>query len=355
MTIYLLEGKPGAGKSYHAMKDILVPSLKNKRKVFHNLPVNVGNLEGSKFYPGALHNLLFTINKEEILTLDKENVDQRNKYSEALIIIDEAHEYFYTGEKISEEGLRNFFTFHRHWNLDIVLLTQDKSNLHRVITSVINVRFYFRNFNFIGMSGRYQVKQYEGMDTKIVISKKVSSYDKEYFTYYESVVGGKVTKFKLNAPTSINLYGMVVMCFGILFFAIYIFSQNTFTQAMLGNTDKAVQQVHNDFVQTNNVKKIDDELNENLLTKKVKLGVSNNKLPNNTQVNIIDTDIFHVPVENVYSSRMVPGSSKYGVFQSVGAIGYGTNKRIMLSDDFGNKLSVKTNQNINLGESVRIY
>ena len=120
-------------------------------------------------------------------------------------MIDEAHETFFSGDKIADADLRNFWTYHRHGLIDVVVATQVKTNIAKIIQAVIAVRFEFRNLAVLGLKGVYEIKQYEGFSGKTALGSKRGRFVKKYFDYYLSADIGHENIFKFKAPVSFNL------------------------------------------------------------------------------------------------------------------------------------------------------
>ena len=69
MAVYLYEGLPGSGKSYHVLKDTIINALKENRRVFHNLPIINAVLEASEFHIGYLRRRLIKVNQDFLLQI----------------------------------------------------------------------------------------------------------------------------------------------------------------------------------------------------------------------------------------------------------------------------------------------
>jgi zona occludens toxin len=201
MAVYLYEGLPGSGKSFHILKDTIIPALRLGRRVFHNLPIRYDILECNEFSIGYLRRKLIKVNSEFLLNLPK----YKKLLEKSLLVIDEAHETFFSGDKIADADLRNFWTYHRHGLIDVVVATQVKTNIAKIIQAVIAVRFEFRNLGVLGLKGIYEIKQYEGFNGKTALGSKRGRFVKKYFDYYLSADIGHENIFKFKAPVSFNL------------------------------------------------------------------------------------------------------------------------------------------------------
>jgi len=225
MAVYAYLGLPGSGKSFHVVKDTILKALHDGRRVFHNLPLNFDVIEGVEFHIGHLRTRLIKINSGFLHSLHR----YEKVLTKSLLVIDEAHEAFWTGDKIKDAELRNFWTFHRHWKMDIVVLTQDADNLAKIIKGVISLRYEFRNMGFLGFRNSYEVRQYEGISSKVQVGIKRGRFDKKFFPYYESVSGGGASSlFKIKAPLNFSIYKWLVLLIGGPVLIVYLFLQLSF-------------------------------------------------------------------------------------------------------------------------------
>jgi zona occludens toxin len=153
--IVLVSGVPGSGKSYFAVKQ-LVDILKNKNSVVFS---NIENFRFDRFkimynyYINKLSNGFFTdfecgqyvdISNDLItlgtsfFTVDnykklikKYNLDGKNVY----FFIDECQRYF--PPFLKDVDVIYFFDYHRHYNLNIYLITQDSVKINSSIVSLV--------------------------------------------------------------------------------------------------------------------------------------------------------------------------------------------------------------------------
>jgi len=229
MAVYAYLGLPGSGKSFHVLKDTILKALHDGRRVFHNLPLKFNVIEGVEFHIGYLRRRLIEVNQNFLFNLPKYEKVLRG----SLLVIDEAHETFWTGDKIKDEKLRNFWTWHRHLKMDIVVLTQDADNLAKIIKGVVALRYEFRNMGFLGFNSAYEIRQYEGISGKVQVGIKRGRFDKKYFPYYESVTGGGVTSlFKIKAPLNFSIYKWSILLVGGPVLILYLFFQLSFFDKM---------------------------------------------------------------------------------------------------------------------------
>jgi hypothetical protein len=367
MAVYLYEGLPGSGKSYHVLKDTIINALKENRRVFHNLPIINTVLEASEFHIGYLRRRLIKVNQDFLLQIPK----YKKVLENSLLVIDEAHETFFSGEKIQDNNLRNFWTYHRHYGVDVVVCTQVKTNLHKIIQSVIAARFEFRNLGLLGLKGLYEVKMYEGFDGKMALGKKRGRFVKKYFDYYFSVDFGNSNLFKLNAPTSFNIFyviGGLLFLFGLGAFA---FSSMSFfnNEANAGKPKVVRHEVKSIDLKSPTFSNLTEKKtfpeNESRITGKtkngkyrVKLGEAvmfDNALPDGEVRNehIKSSKLKQKPLSvesEAFNKKLLVGEYKVSGFMGVG------NKSIyILKNNQGKKMTVQGSKSLQVGQDIRIY
>jgi zona occludens toxin len=73
------------------------------------------------------------------------------------VIIDEAQTVFRSMQKV-EPGLLRWLETHRHYGVDILLMSQDFRQLSQGVTRLIEATVKFRKLAFVGLSKKYQGK-----------------------------------------------------------------------------------------------------------------------------------------------------------------------------------------------------
>lgn len=220
MSIFFLEGLPGAGKSYECVIRHLLPALRAGRSVITNVPGldhdvikrHLGQLSFSLTYIDidtsvraavdayieassaqnrpALQQVMMTIaaaTAQEIL----ESV----LVKDALILLDEVQNYFGSSSGALPVSTIRFFAEHRHQGLDLVLMGQHVGDVHDLIRHRIEVLTHLQKLVALGVPNRYSWTNYTlsgGKRTKIL--NGVEKYDKEIFSIYESHHAGTSNK-----------------------------------------------------------------------------------------------------------------------------------------------------------------
>ncbi len=136
MSIWLYSGTPGSYKSYHAVKDV-ISWLKSGKNVICNFPVDFAKV-GVK--PRGVYefwkNTDITCNN--LLRFAEEHHKPSYK-PQTLVVIDEASVFFNPREFGRKDRMQwiNFFANHRHFNFEIILITQQDRMLDRQIRGLI--------------------------------------------------------------------------------------------------------------------------------------------------------------------------------------------------------------------------
>lgn len=180
-------GPPGSGKSYHVVKEVIIPSLKEGRKILTNLPVRLDVMETKipelKFVEKM--NFLEMIDEDKIRNIHEIVADPKGVYAGCLIVIDEAHNYWPTDEPIKNKDFKKWYTEQRHYFQDVVLLTQDFDNVHKFMRSITEKRFEYSKNADKGFENGYNEDYYIGKSKKRPV-RTMHSYDKFYFQFYFS-------------------------------------------------------------------------------------------------------------------------------------------------------------------------
>ena len=124
--IVLYTGKPGSGKSYKCVNDIMSPEINGKRYVFHN----IDGLRRDKFRnPEMIRDWRDYVRENGITTDDFFSTDYQKGLSEQvqkkynttiLLIIDEAYNWL----DRSKPMIREWMAYHRHLGQDIYVIAQ---------------------------------------------------------------------------------------------------------------------------------------------------------------------------------------------------------------------------------------
>ncbi|MDN3393301.1 zonular occludens toxin domain-containing protein [Pseudoalteromonas sp. APC 3691] len=191
-----IQGKPGGGKSYEAVVNHIIPTVtQDKRKVVTNLPLNVDKFcevygefcrDLIEIVDGEFHNYG---GKRPFSTKDfflKYQDWQNEKGQKVYFFVDECHLAMpSTG---TEKELTEFFSMHRHYGFDIMLITQNFRKVNRDIKDMIQLTYRCIKKAHMGQNHLYILKVHDGVGTSpsTVFSTNEREYDKKYFPFYTS-------------------------------------------------------------------------------------------------------------------------------------------------------------------------
>ena len=152
--ISMYTGTPGSGKSLHAAKTIY-EKLRYGKNVIANFPFDDSGIE----YFRDRHGYFFHVTNEELLAHGIEGLqgfalnfhkvlpDGRVPEGQTVIVLDEAQLLFNARTWSNSERLKwaGFFSVHRHYGFDVILLTQLDEFIDRQIRAQVEHEFIHRN------------------------------------------------------------------------------------------------------------------------------------------------------------------------------------------------------------------
>ncbi|MBC8283226.1 MAG: hypothetical protein H8E32_05375 [Nitrospinae bacterium] len=228
MSVYLFEGLQGSGKSFHIVKEIIVPALHKNRPVFHNLPLHPEIIEMNEDLVCQTAPLLTEIDGEFIRNLPFENTEEKGfPLNGAVIVIDEIQDHFVSTEAMWSKEMLKFFAMHRHFHLDIVIGTQDKGNINRVIRNFVKYHWHFDKLDRFGHKNSYRIDYFQKNDEEPYRST-FEKFNKKYFEYYDSYDPKSAKKGNIEEPIGRkdnSLHFTIAAMVGSLLICIYVLSR----------------------------------------------------------------------------------------------------------------------------------
>lgn len=195
------EGVPRAGKSYDCVKHHILPALKRGRHVFARLNglKHDAIADYLKLPREQVRELLHTVDTKDVVSTfqcykDEESGQWRipEQFKDALIVIDEVHEFYVQERKPLPPEVENFFALLGQNGGDGVILTQWLNRVHSAIKARIEKKNSFQKLSAVGMEGKYLVTYYQtvaaGKFEKIGNATK--TYDKDIFPLYDGYAPG---------------------------------------------------------------------------------------------------------------------------------------------------------------------
>lgn len=229
--INALEGIPGGGKSYEAVAFHILPALEQGRKVITNLPLNIEALAAiNASWPSLIERrtaparVLGTWDAERPQAFMVEGEPQPPKpgartfggvwdfYDQwrhpdtgqgALFVVDECHVAMPRVGTPAE--VVQWFKLHRHFNADVLLLTQNFRDLNGEISGLIHFLHKVRQADLLGKPG-YIKKVHAGYRGGLV-STQERPYDPKYFALYRSHTQGNAVAATMASDVKSSLVG----------------------------------------------------------------------------------------------------------------------------------------------------
>ncbi len=211
--INLLLGPPGAGKSYEATVYHILPALARGRKVITNLPLNIESLTAiDASYANLVEIRSATLAPEPkpspiiprrsdtpyVRTIEFSTRAFANAADYAdnwrhpegygpLYVIDECHFCLPAGR--TQRDVEEWFSMHRHYNVDVLLITQSHGKISRPIVDLVQVCYKVRKAVALGDNDSYIRKVLDGVKGAVV-SEDVRKYKPQMFGLWRSHTHG---------------------------------------------------------------------------------------------------------------------------------------------------------------------
>lgn len=175
--IFLYTGTPGSGKSYHAA-EVVDRALRRKLPVIANFEVNLNpkKHKGEFIYIDTLD-----MTPDFFMSYAEEHFIPGRDEHQGIIIIDEAQIPFNSREGLNRNRMKwiSFFSKHRHYFYDIILITQHDRMIDRQIRSLVETEYKHRKLTNFGAKGWFMIvifhKMFVGVRYWYPIQEKVSS------------------------------------------------------------------------------------------------------------------------------------------------------------------------------------
>lgn len=195
------DGPPRAGKSYDAVKNHILPALKKGRAVYARLDGldhdAIAAHLGMK--PERVRELLHHVEPDDVVPTFRCRREGATyiipeHLRDALVLIDEVHEFYPAGMKPLEREQEQFFARHGQFGMDIVVASQTFDRMHAEIRARVERRVLFRKLSHfaalkwlgIGGKGQYARRFYvtAGAGKFQVIGNDRDNYDPRIFPLY---------------------------------------------------------------------------------------------------------------------------------------------------------------------------
>ena len=172
MSIVAYTGLPGAGKSFGVMRHVILPAVREGRKVYTNIPLT--DLFRADF-PGAA---------VEFQTTDIDDEFLDSIHGGAVVVIDEVASIWPSGKKLSDVPVkqREFFTMHRHrvgddgQTTQIVIVAQRLNQVSGFIRDLVEETYVITNMGTVGIGSAFRVDIYQGRSDGEDIPRPLSCF-----------------------------------------------------------------------------------------------------------------------------------------------------------------------------------
>lgn len=196
------EGVPGAGKTYDAVVEHILPAIKKGRTVYarvnglnHEEIAKVLDMDVEDVRRLLIHVPTAEVRKRFVAERDADGeyvlpVAYRN----TLIVIDEAHEFYVATREAMPQAEEQFFAIHRHFGADILLLTQWYKRMHTALRARIERKSVFQKLTAVGMESKYNVSFWHttAPDKYAKVGSAMRTYQAKFFPCYKGVADGEV-------------------------------------------------------------------------------------------------------------------------------------------------------------------
>lgn len=143
MAIQYFCGRPGSGKSYGVIENVLIPALKLNRPIYTNIPLNIGAI--AEDYPESYGNITVFSN-DDLNGPNGAGDFLMQIIGGAVIIIDECWRWWAAGARVNDIPMldKEFFAEHRHkvgldgLTQEIVLISQAPSQIAKYLRDLID-------------------------------------------------------------------------------------------------------------------------------------------------------------------------------------------------------------------------
>ena len=195
--IFLYSGTPGSGKSLH-VAERLYHLLRAGRPTVCNFPINLNRIPKKKrelfCYKSNLE-----ITPEFLIEFSLKHFQGKKvKEGSLLLVIDECQLMFNARDwsKSGRDKWLSFFTLHRHYGYDIILVAQFDRMIDRQIRSLIEYEYIHRKVSNFGLKGAFlcavmlspklfvSVKVWYPMKEKI--SSEFFKCKRKYYSLYDT-------------------------------------------------------------------------------------------------------------------------------------------------------------------------
>jgi zona occludens toxin len=190
MAIIFHEGLPRSGKSYEAMSRHIANALKAGRFVDAYIEgINHEKIALALEMPvEVVQGLLHTFTREQVPTI------YRHVRNNALVVIDEAQNFWPTGRQRLDPQITQFITEHGHRGLDILIMGQVLSDVHKLWRGRVRTKVVFNKLDAVNLEKRYNAQTWlaTAPEKFKLVGNETGIYDEKWFGTYASHVDDSI-------------------------------------------------------------------------------------------------------------------------------------------------------------------
>lgn len=215
--IQLIEAPPRSGKSFFVVNYLVrfteYDALYNEYVLQNNVLI-ISNIEGLKIRHWTLDYCLEKLPIEEFFTIENfENIKKKTGKNHIILAIDECHRLFPAGYK--NKDVYDFFAYHGHIGLDILLCTQGIDSMSRMFNPLLE--YVVKASPRSKKAFKYFTYKYHDLKGRFLYDKRLRE-NKLVFNAYSSFRQDEVNKPK---SALVGWYAFILICFSLGGFLFY--------------------------------------------------------------------------------------------------------------------------------------
>jgi zona occludens toxin (predicted ATPase) len=211
----IITGKPGSGKTYYAIKELLNNCDYDPiAGVYDTKPgiQLITSIDNVQFNARNFDQELKGKTLEQFF--DVEHWEQYTKqYKKVVIVIDEAQRYFPSKARDIPNSVFFWFEYHRHFGMDVILITQDPWSIHRRILTLAENYIEAQPASMRIKNNLFKYKR-RCTTTNEVLSNEFIKTDDKVFAAYRSATHKEGIK---KQPGALKFYYAAILGIAVVF------------------------------------------------------------------------------------------------------------------------------------------